>query len=183
MTPMSARDRILDAFEALLTTEGERAATLDAVAASAEVSKGGLLYHFPNREALVAGLLERLRALADLDVVAMAAAPQGPSLYYVSSSRNVDSPFDRSLIAVARLGWEKHPEASATLRDIQRRWLALIRDEVRDEGVTQAIMLMGDGIYYNAVFGGDVFEDPSDPLARLLQVVRRMVESSPGRTA
>ena len=31
MTPMSARDRILDAFEALLTTEGERAATLDAV--------------------------------------------------------------------------------------------------------------------------------------------------------
>ena len=58
-----------------------------------------------------------------------------------------------------------------------------IRDEVRDEGVTQAIMLMGDGIYYNAVFGGDVFEDPSDPLASLLQVVRRMVESSPGRTA
>jgi len=57
---MSARDRILDTLEAILISEGERAATLDAVAARAEVSKGGLLYHFPNREALITGLLERL---------------------------------------------------------------------------------------------------------------------------
>ncbi len=35
----SSRDRILDAYEALLATEGERYATLDAVAAKAEVSK------------------------------------------------------------------------------------------------------------------------------------------------
>lgn len=186
MTPMSARDRILDAFEALLTTEGERAATLDAVAASAEVSKKRW------RLNSTASPTAKPSSRACWRTPACArrsrrrrhgGRPQGPSLYYVSSSRNVDSPFDRSLIAVARLGWEKHPEASASLRDIQRRWLALIRDEVRDEGVTQAIMLMGDGIYYNAVFGGDVFEDPSDPLANLLQVVRRMVESSPGRTA
>ena len=31
--------------------------TLDAVAREARVSKGGLLYHFPNKEALVAGLI------------------------------------------------------------------------------------------------------------------------------
>ncbi|QIK71994.1 TetR/AcrR family transcriptional regulator [Propioniciclava coleopterorum] len=73
---MSARDRVLDSFETILTTEGERAATLDAVAAHAGVSKGGLLYHFPNREALAAGLLERLRSLADVDLAAMAAAPR-----------------------------------------------------------------------------------------------------------
>lgn len=44
-----ARGAVLDAFESLLIEVGERAATLDAVAGRAGVSKGGLLYHFPNK--------------------------------------------------------------------------------------------------------------------------------------
>ena len=42
----SARDRVLDAYETLLIESGPGATTLDAVAAAADVSKGGLLYHF-----------------------------------------------------------------------------------------------------------------------------------------
>ena len=57
----STRDRLLDAFEKLLVAGGSRAATLDAVAADAEVSKGGLLYHFHSKDELVEGQLERLR--------------------------------------------------------------------------------------------------------------------------
>ena len=34
--------------------------TLDAVAQRAEVSKGGLLYHFPSKEALLQAMLARL---------------------------------------------------------------------------------------------------------------------------
>ncbi len=56
----SARDRILLAFENLLINEGERSATLDAVAAAAGVSKGGLLYHFKSRDALTSGLIQKL---------------------------------------------------------------------------------------------------------------------------
>ncbi|WP_414171132.1 TetR/AcrR family transcriptional regulator [Clavibacter tessellarius] len=51
----SARDRILDAFEELLVQQGERGTTLESVAAAAGVSKGGLLYHFGGKEALVEG--------------------------------------------------------------------------------------------------------------------------------
>lgn len=175
---MSARDRVLDSFETILTTEGERAATLDAVAAHAGVSKGGLLYHFPNREALAAGLLERLRSLADVDLAAMAAAPEGPSIYYVSTSSNVGSAFDRALIAATRLGMEKHPDASATIRDIQQRWLALIRAEVGADGVAAAIMLLGDGMYYNAVFGGEGFASPARNMDALLAVVRDLIATA-----
>ena len=39
--------------------------TLDAVAARAGVSKGGLLYHFPTKEALLKAMLERLRKQLD----------------------------------------------------------------------------------------------------------------------
>ncbi|MDF2499266.1 MAG: hypothetical protein K0Q86_2898, partial [Arthrobacter koreensis] len=55
-----ARERVLSAYEDLLINEGPRGATLDAVTALAGVSKGGLLYHFKNKEALATGILDRL---------------------------------------------------------------------------------------------------------------------------
>lgn len=54
------RDELLDAAEALLCEQGTQALTLSAVADRAGVSKGGLLYHFHTKEALVRGLVERL---------------------------------------------------------------------------------------------------------------------------
>jgi len=56
---VASRDRILDAAEQLVTDEGARHLTLDAVAQAAGVSKGGLLYHFPGKDALLAGMIER----------------------------------------------------------------------------------------------------------------------------
>ena len=81
-----AREAVLDAFESLLIDVGERAATLDAVARRAGVSKGGLLYHFPNKEAMISALLERLDRLLAEDVEAMAAAPEGAAAYFIKSS-------------------------------------------------------------------------------------------------
>jgi len=55
----NARERILDAAELLVAGQGASNLTLDAVAQAAGVSKGGLLYHFPNKEALLAAMIER----------------------------------------------------------------------------------------------------------------------------
>ncbi len=66
VTPaLAARDRILDAAEQLVTTAGGNNLTLDAVAQAAGVSKGGLLYHYPNKDALFAAMIER--HCSDLD--------------------------------------------------------------------------------------------------------------------
>ena len=56
---VAMRSRILDAAEQLVTDDGARHLTLDAVAQAAGVSKGGLLYHFPSKDALLAGMIER----------------------------------------------------------------------------------------------------------------------------
>jgi len=56
---VAVRDRILDSAEQLVSDEGARHLTLDAVAQAAGVSKGGLLYHFPSKDALLAGMIER----------------------------------------------------------------------------------------------------------------------------
>lgn len=153
---MSAREKVLDAFQDLLLTEGERAATLDAVAARAAVSKGGLLYHFKSKDALVEGLLERLRALASEDAAAMGSDPRGPSIYYVDTSGNAASPFDSTLIAVSRLANDNNVTAHDTILAIQRGWFDMILAEVGDRAIARAIVLLGDGLYMNASMAGPI---------------------------
>jgi AcrR family transcriptional regulator len=53
------RDAILDAAEAVILESGGRRFTLDAVAARAGISKGGLVYSFATKDDLVHAALER----------------------------------------------------------------------------------------------------------------------------
>lgn len=148
---MSAREKILDAYERVLVENGERAATLEAIAKAAGVSKGGLLYHFKDKRALASGLLQRLETLAEQDAVLMSQDPAGATDYYVRTSVWQDSPLDRTIISVTRLGNEFQPAVNTAMKRVQDRWLSLLEDEVKDPHVARAILLIGDGLYYNAV--------------------------------
>jgi AcrR family transcriptional regulator len=55
----NARERILEAAAAVAHDVGPGRLSLDAVADRAGVSKGGLLYHFPTKQALITALIER----------------------------------------------------------------------------------------------------------------------------
>jgi AcrR family transcriptional regulator len=63
----SSRKLIIEAAEKVVIEAGAGHLTLDAVAAKAKVSKGGLMYHFPSKDALlramVAHLVERFDAM------------------------------------------------------------------------------------------------------------------------
>jgi AcrR family transcriptional regulator len=55
----NSREAILDAAEVLASEVGANYMSLDAVAAKAGISKGGLLYQFPSKVALLKGMIER----------------------------------------------------------------------------------------------------------------------------
>jgi AcrR family transcriptional regulator len=57
---ISSRQKILDAAAELVREIGSGRLTLDAVAERAGLSKGGLLYNFPNKEALLQAMVQRL---------------------------------------------------------------------------------------------------------------------------
>ena len=57
---VSTRDTILSAAANIVTERGASRMTLEAVAKEAGVSKGGLLYHFPSKDALVQGMVEQM---------------------------------------------------------------------------------------------------------------------------
>ncbi|AND16081.1 TetR/AcrR family transcriptional regulator [Rathayibacter tritici] len=171
-----ARDRVLDAFEQLLIEQGERAATLDAVARRAGVSKGGLLYHFPSKDALVDGLLLRLDARREEDVARSLAAPEGVVAYLLRTSFAADSAFDRTVLAVSRIAQGHDERASGGLARIHDSWNEVVADAVGDPLIARAIVLMSDGLYYNSALlptGQESRGEAEDVLA----VVERLLGS------
>ena len=56
----NSKENILDAAEAVVGENGPGHLSLDVVARKAGVSKGGLMYHFPTKEALLKAMLVRL---------------------------------------------------------------------------------------------------------------------------
>ena len=59
MARPSCKESILEAAEAVVVAVGAARLTIDAVAAQSGVSKGGVLYHFPSKEALLEGMVVR----------------------------------------------------------------------------------------------------------------------------
>ncbi len=176
------RERILDAFEDLLIESGERSTTLDTVAAAARVSKGGLLYHFGSKDALVDGELARLVRLAAEDAENIRSAPEGSIDYLIRTSVNAGDPFDRAFIAAARLAQGRHPRANQALADIRRQWLTVIEETVGDPDTAQAILLMSDGLYYNSALAGPGPAPPkkaaAESIDRLIAVIGRLLPAT-----
>lgn len=147
--PPRARESVLDAFETLLIAEGERAATMEATARSAGVSKGGLLYHFATKEALEAALLERMETRVADDVIEMSSDPSGIVAAFVRTSVMDDSPVDRALIAGSKLAQGGSVDAAHALRRVRQQWEDALRPHTRDETALQLVLLVSDGLYFN----------------------------------
>lgn len=147
--PPHARESVLDAFEKLLIDDGERAATMDAAARAAGVSKGGLLYHFASKDALEQALLERLIALVDEDLVTMASAPEGPVAFFLRTSVMEDDALDRALIAASRLAQGGSTDAADVLLRVRARWADSLRSSVHDDAALDLVLLVSDGLYFN----------------------------------
>jgi AcrR family transcriptional regulator len=160
----SARDRVLDAYETLLIEHGGAAVTLDAVAAAASVSKGGLLYHFASKEALATGLLDRLRERSAADAEAIRCAPEGAVAYYVRTSAPggaTPGGLTRTYLAVLRLA--DGTAAGQAVRDalavVDADGYAALRDELHDPVLAWLAQLVGDGLYLRTLTGAPLTGD------------------------
>ncbi len=154
-----ARTRILDAVEAIVMARGVPALTLEAAAREAGVSKGGLLYHFASKEALLAGALNRLAEHVEADYHRVLA----------------ETPEGRHRAARALLAWTfEHPEAVCAqhdragaiflaahhndpalmdpIRAVFRRIRTLMMADGLDRGRALAIMAASDGLFAERLF-------------------------------
>lgn len=159
---LDARTRILDAAERIVQAKGVPALTLEAAAREAGISKGGLLYHFASKEAMLHGLVDRLAQSIRMDFDAVLAAQSGPC------------PASRAILAWAfdhpDQVCEEHQRAGAVFLAVfhhdpamlgpARAVFAHIRDRLRADalppGHALAIMAVSDGLFFGQLF--DMYE-------------------------
>lgn len=148
---------MLDAYETLLIEHGASGTTLDAVAAAAAVSKGGLLYHFASKDALAEGLLTRLRERSAADAHDIRSAPDGATAYYVRTSApdKAQAGLARSYLATLRLadGSPAGKAARDTLALVDADGYAALLTELGDPVLAMLAQLVGDGLYLRTLAG------------------------------
>lgn len=172
----NTRDRILDALQDTLIRGGYSAVTLEAVAREAEVSKGGLLYHFPSKAAMVNGLIERLRELAEEEFRQARESDEGLVRVFLRTSLP-QSPEEKelywALIAALRSHEELEEEAVRHVQYLFEHWRELLHEELTDPVLAEIILRAGDGLYMAAIAG----LAPPDP-ELTGRMIDRLVEES-----
>lgn len=155
-----ADSRILDAAERIVQAKGVAALTLDAAAREAGVSKGGLLYHFASKEALLIGLLTRLAASLEEEfsgVLALQAPGRGRTaramLAWTFDHPAMVSELHQRAAGCFLAAFHHDPALLDPIREVFARIRAMLAKDGLPPGHAQAVMAACDGFFMSRVFG------------------------------
>jgi AcrR family transcriptional regulator len=151
------RDRILDAVERLLAKGGVDAVRLDAAAAEAGVSKGGLLHHFPSKAALVVGVVSRLADRFDAELP----GPDAPAGAYTRAWLDASIPAEvpdheqppQMAVPVAMLAAANGPEVLDAIQERYRQWQRRLDQDGLPPGVSTLVRMAVDGWWTARLLG------------------------------
>lgn len=180
MAATDTKARILEAAGRVVLERGVAGLTLEAVADEAGLSKGGLLYHYGSKEALLAAMVARLIDATEARIAGRRATDDAPGSWtrgYVDASApdggSDDDPTGRLGIAVLAAG-AIDPALVAPLRDCQAEWHRRLHDDGIDPVTALVVRLAADGLWFNDIFGLPVLDSAERRLvlARLEALTR-----------
>lgn len=154
------RRRLLDSAEALARRLGPGNLSLDAVAAEAGVSKGGLLYHFPSKVKLLEALVDRHLSRLDAALRAEEASgrPNAAITAYIDQFRaefvQHTPPATGLLAALA-----ENPQLLDPVRAQERDFLDRIRTDATDPDFATVAFLVIHALRAMKLLGTDVLDD------------------------
>lgn len=153
--PGGTRTRLLDAASAVLLRDGPHALTLEAVAAEAGVSKGGLLYHYPSKSALLDGLVDRWEAGAQTEMDARADGSPGSWVraYIACGDLHDVGAAERATDARLLAALAAEPERMNTVRERYAAWQARIEQDGVDPVDATVARLATDGLWIAQLLG------------------------------
>lgn len=170
---LTTRQRILSAAGAVVRSDGAARLSLERVAAAAGVSKGGLLYHFPNKEALLAGLVESGVAEFDRAIDARAAAGgDWLAAYAEAALASGDSDVWASSLVAPLL------ERPALLDPLRRGMAEYYRRAEAEAGPAGQLLLLAlDGLYLHQLASIETGIDPAAIVGGLLDAAAAAKEA------
>jgi AcrR family transcriptional regulator len=172
---VATRQRLVETANRIVQRDGAARLTLDAVAAETGVSKGGVLYHFPSKDALIRAMLDLLLGgFADeLDEAPVAPpvndAPGAWLRGYIEASIHVDTD-ERDLKAAILAAAAADPVLLEPMRARYRTWQARAEQDGIDPAIATIIRMAADGLWIADLLD---LAPPSDALRET--VVDRML--------
>jgi AcrR family transcriptional regulator len=158
---MSVRERALDAAIGIVREQGVARLTLDEAARQAGISKGGVLYHFPSKDALIKGMVAKLVCHFEaLPTHHFEALPEGPNRWaranvmtFFDPTGPSNDPVGGALLAALAT----NPALIEPLREVYVRSLSRIREESSDPLLAISACLALDGLWLQEVIGLKLF--------------------------
>jgi len=178
----NAKEKIIDAAEQVVIEAGARHLTLETVASKAGVSRGGLLYHFPDKEALLRGMLERrVRCMKENRIKKRSEIPAGldrEAVVYLLSVLGDDPGANRGISAALIASAAHNPELLAPAREDYRQIMSdLTKDGLNFEWAA-VIMLATSGLRFLEVLAISPFT--TEERGRIIKELRLFAAGNKG---
>jgi AcrR family transcriptional regulator len=165
------KQRLLGAAAAVVRRDGAQALTLDAVAAEAGVSKGGLLYHFASKRELLDAMLDGWLEEFGTEI---AAAEEGRGFahgYVKASDMSGWAAADRATEFGLLAAMVDQPGTLERVRERYAAWQEQLAAEAADPVDATVARLAADGLWLNDLLG---LAPPTGALRE--RVMARMLE-------
>lgn len=169
---------LLDAANRIVQERGVEHLTLDLTAEVAGISKGGLLYHFPTKEALIKGMIRYYldRFTADFNACAQEEGPATPGRWtraylHTTYEDNQRNPRMSSglLAAVAT-----NPALLSPMQQTFAEWVRLLEQDGVDSTNAQIVRLAVDGLWMVELFG--LAPPDAQTRERVLRALEALIE-------
>lgn len=151
---LNTKQKILNSAERIALRDGVAHLTLDAVAAEAGLSKGGVLYYFGTKESLVMGMVDRLIDETEREMARLAESDPEPRGRALRSYLGVTFPEDGSpsarvnqVAAVLLTAILTNPELLEPVRVRFRSMLDRLLCDGLDANLVHVIRLAADGLW------------------------------------
>jgi AcrR family transcriptional regulator len=174
MNSNSKRNHILSAASIIVKTHGVEKLTLEAVAKEAGISKGGLLHHFPNKQALINEMVEELtnHFVANInDRATRASSSAGDGKW---SRAFIEVTFDEvkegnGLSTAIMASLFTNPDLLTRVQNEYSTWQKKFEDDGIDPVRATIVRLAADGLWFSEVFGtGHINKELREKVAKYL---------------
>ncbi|MCO7642836.1 TetR/AcrR family transcriptional regulator [Pseudomonas sp. S 311-6] len=156
---IDTRVAIIRAAENISKTQGIAKLTLDQVAKDAGISKGGLLYHFPNKNALIEGMLQYSLEAFNLfidDYTKKDKAPGAWARGFIKGtfpSRNTATKTKAASASSVVVSAGLNPALLKSYIAQQEEWIPRLIADGLDEMTANLIRFAVDGVWLNEALG------------------------------
>ncbi len=180
------KQELLQAAARVILRDGVPGLTLDAVATEAGLSKGGLIYHYATKDALIGAMLDQLVDVTDSQVAAYRASDDTPGSWvrgYLKAcmlaerdESGTQSRLEMAILAACL----NEPALLRRLHKHMREWAAASANDGIDPELAHVVRLAADGLWMNDVFGLPVLEpEERARVLRKLEALTRLGGSAP----